>query len=175
MIKKVIFSFIQANLFLYEPVRGKGQLDLRVVSCSWPGDDSVTRFLVLGTMTLPAESIFTKVSGALYPLNSSPQREFFSKLEEGADMRDNLYYSVGRSLLNDQEFQVWLDRRSSLLWDFSPSDPEFLPVVVRRNSKQYVIEDGAHRLSLRSLRGFESHKVGIGIWHISVSRRGSSL
>jgi hypothetical protein len=74
------------------------------------------------------------------------------------------YYKVARQILNDENFAFWLRTKTRLWEEFNVDSGEFTPVGILKFNHHLIVEDGAHRLALRSLRGIQNHRVDISVW-----------
>jgi hypothetical protein len=155
---------MQIALFFSMFLKADGKLDVRIIECGWPDSRWTSRFLIIGSLQLHECQIFTKVEDKLFSLHDSPQKQFFQNLDQGDDFSNVYYYKVARQILNDEEFAFWL-RTKTLLWkEFNADSEEFTPVGILKFNRHLIVEDGAHRLALRSLSGFQNHRVAISVW-----------
>jgi hypothetical protein len=148
-------------------LKADGKLDVRIIECGWPDSRWKSRFLVIGSLQLHESQIFTKVENKLFSLQDSPQRQFFQYLDQGDDSRNLYYYKVARQTLNDEDFAFWLRTKTQLWEEFDVEAGEFTPVGILKFNQNLVVEDGAHRLALRSVRGFQNHRLAISVWSLA--------
>jgi hypothetical protein len=166
VIKKVLFSAYQVGMFFLDYVNGEAKFRPRIVKFGWPGTPWQGKFLVIGSMQVEETMLFTQVGDLLCNLSECPQRVFFQRLSEGQDLESDFYFSANKRALEESEFSLWLETRRELLEKFDALDSGFSPVVVRSSRKKFIVEDGAHRLSLKSLRGIRTHRVEISVWYL---------
>ncbi len=166
MIRKLLFSAYQVGMFFYEYLRGGAEFRPRMVQFGWPETPWQGKFLVIGSLQVAETMLLTKVGESVYSIGQCPQKAFFQKLSQGQGIENDFYYKFNKQSLRESEFDLWLRTREQLLKEFNPLDREFLPVVVRISRMKFIVEDGAHRLSLRSLHGISSHRVEISIWYL---------
>lgn len=148
-------------------LKADGKLDVRIIECGWPDSRWKSRFLVIGSLQLHESKIFTKVENKLFSLHDSPQRQFFQNLDQREDFSNLYYYKVANHILNDEDFAFWLRTKTHLWEEFNVESEEFTPVGVLEINQNLIVEDGAHRLALRSLRGFQNHRVTISVWSLA--------
>ena len=166
-LKKLGFLVVQISWFLKEIFNitrgGHARFAPRIVECGWPGE-KLQRFLLIGEIDVPEEEIFTRSCDGLFRINSCPQRELFRKLSEGESLLEDPYYKW--SLQNDDEvaFRSWLNAKHKLFNGFDVTDQSFRPIVVKSSKGVYLLQDGAHRLALQSLRGQTVFTVAISVW-----------
>jgi len=162
--RRIGFSLVQVTLFAFEILRGKCRFRPRIVVGDWPHSDQRTKYLILGTMIVDEEQILVENWGKLYKLGACPQKEFFRKLDCGEDVQADPYCTETRERLDEAQFNAWLSLKLELWENFNQEPRYFTPIAVRHSMRRFVVQDGAHRLSLRSLRGYTSHTLGIGLW-----------
>ena len=141
----------------------KGRFALRIVECGWPGKWS-SKFLTIGELSLKETEIFTKVEGRLHSLNDCPQKDFFRTLDQASELRSDPYFQLAETTLSTDDFDFWLESRQNLWKNFQAGDPAFFPIVTMTSKGVFVVEDGAHRLALESLRGKEVFRVRLSLW-----------
>ena len=163
-IRKVIFSLAQVAFFTIEIVKGNCRFGPRVVLGDWSHSEWRTKYFILGTMVVDEEQILVENWGKIYKLAVCPQKEFFRKLDCGEDVQADPYYTESMKRLNVVAFEAWLRVKLELWENFNQDPRDFTPIAVRHSMRRFVVQDGAHRLSLRSLRGYNSHTLGIGLW-----------
>jgi len=169
MIKRLIFSFLQAAAFLRKFFQGNGTFSIQVIVGDWPHSKCRRRFLVIGYVNLIESEIIVQIGEKYYQLSQSPQIEFFRNLDEGIKIDETSYYALLQPLFDDAR-----DLEHSLLdkyrlWEkFEPNCQASTPVVTQSARKCFIVEDGAHRLALQSLRGITSHRVAISIWYFGL-------
>lgn len=164
ILKEIGFSIVQLWYFSIELSRGSATFHPEVVEGDWPHSKRRAKFLVLGTIQVKDEDVYTQLWETTYKLSSSPQKEFFRKLDSGLDIETDPYYLSARERLDEDTFDQWLRDRLSL-WENYRKDPwEAQAIAVRVSKTGYMVEDGAHRLSLRSLDGFSSHVLRLRLW-----------
>jgi len=161
--KRIGFSLVQAAFFAFEILRGKGRFRPRIVVGDWPYSEQRTKYLILGTMLVDEEQILVENWGKIYKLGACPQKEFFRKLDCGEDVQADPYYNETKEQLDYTAFEAWLRVKTELWESFNQEPGDFTPIAIRHSIRQFVVQDGAHRLSLRSLRGYNSHRLGIGL------------
>jgi hypothetical protein len=164
LFKKTSHALLQIVLFFSMFLKADGKLDVRIVECGWPDSRWKSRFLVIGSLHLHESQIFTKVENKLFSLQDSPQRQFFQNLDQRGDFSNLYYYKVARQILNDENFAFWLRTKTRLWEEFNVDSGEFTPVGILKFNHHLIVEDGAHRLALRSLRGIQNHRVDISVW-----------
>jgi hypothetical protein len=162
--RKVLFSLSQIIFFTAGILEGKSRFGPRVVVGDWPHSKSPARYLILGTAIIAEDKIFVENWGKLYRLGACPQKEFFRKLNCGEDIRTDPYYIESKERLDSSEFDAWLHLKLELWRNFNKDPRDFTAIAVRRSMRRFLVQDGAHRLSLSSLRGSDSHVLGIGLW-----------
>ena len=167
MFKKTSHAFLQIVLFFSMFLKADGKLDVRIIECGWPDSRWKSRFLVIGSLQLHESKIFTKVENKLFSLQDSPQRQLFQNLDQREDISNLYYYKVANHILNDEDFAFWLRTKTHLWEEFNVESEEFTPVGVLQINQNLIVEDGAHRLALRSLRGFQNHRVTISVWSLA--------
>jgi hypothetical protein len=160
-LKKFFFSLFQLMFFTAGVLKGECRFGPTVVVGDWPHSEWRSRFLILGTTIVAEERIFVENWGKIYRLGACPQKEFFRKLDAGEDIHADPYYLESKKRLDADAFQAWLCLKLELWQNFKQDPGDFTPIAVRRSMRQFLVQDGAHRLSLRSLRGNESHILGI--------------
>jgi hypothetical protein len=170
MLKKVFNSIFQASVFLLGHRKRNGRLELQVIETGWPDSKWRNRFLKVGELCIKENELFTKVEGRLYNLARCPQRDFFEKLDHGKSLDNDQYYLLAKQQLDAADFEFWLETRKSLWLNFSEDDSDFKPIVAMSPSGKFLIEDGAHRLALRSLRGYLSHRVALSLWTLGAQK-----
>lgn len=148
-------------------LKADGKLDVRIMECGWPDSRWKSKFLVIGSLNLHESQIFTKVENKLFSLHGSPQRQLFQNLDHRDDFSNLYYYKVARRTLNDEDFAFWLRTKTHLWEEFNVGSEEFTPVGILKFNQKLIVEDGAHRLALRSLRGLQNHRVAISIWSLA--------
>lgn len=121
------------------------------------------------------EQVFVKIVDNLYRLNDCPQRDFFKDLDLGATIVESNYYLLVSSLYDDVDFDEMFRDKAKMWKNFDPDLWNTTPVAIRTAKNTYVVEDGAHRLALRSLRGYSLHRVGISLWYFDKGRQKNSL
>lgn len=165
MLRKLIFSALQLILFTTESLKGRGKFGPKIIECGWPHSVSRAKFLVVGTVEVHQNEIFCKVLGGRHKLKDAPQRRFFQAIESGQGLTEDPYYLNARLVLgSEEEFQSWLRDKVALAESFKAAPLQFIPIAVRDLRGDYIVEDGAHRLSLQSLLGYETHTLGISLW-----------
>lgn len=155
---------VQAMFFIVGLLKGKCRFRPMVVEGDWPNSEWRARYFVLGTTMVAEERILVENWGKIYRLGTCPQKEFFRKLDSGDDIRTDPYYLESKARLDDVTFEAWLRLKLELWQDFNEDPRRFIPIAVRRSMREFMVQDGAHRLSLRSLRGYDPHILGIGLW-----------
>ena len=115
-------------------------------------------------MIVDEEQILVENWGKIYKLGACPQKEFFRKLDCGEDLQADPYYTESKERLDEAAFNAWLSVKLELWENFNQDPRDFTPIAIRCSIGQFIVQDGAHRLSLRSLRGYNSHTLGIGLW-----------
>lgn len=164
LVKKVVFAIFQACTFLSEYHKRNGRFDIRIVETGWPNSKWRNRFLIVGHLSIIESEICTKVEGELYPLDKCPQRDYFEKLDRGWSLENDPYYLLAKSSLDVADFEFWLDTRRILWLNSLADEADFTPIATMNAGGKFVVEDGAHRLALRSLRGHISHRVALSLW-----------
>lgn len=164
MIKKLIFSVYQASGFIVQIFRGTAHFAPRIIECDWPHSQSRRRFFIIGVLDVHESALRIRLDGVLYPTTICPQRMFFQELDQGKIVESTSYYGLVTRLYHDVDFDEWFRDKLTLWENFRFDDSEFTPVAVRASKDIYIVEDGAHRLALKSLRGIENHLVGISLW-----------
>lgn len=167
MFKKTSHALLQIALFFSMFLKADGKLDVRIIECGWPDSRWKSRFLVIGSLQLHESQIFTKVENKLFSLHDSPQRQFFQNLDQRENFSNLYYYKVARQSLNDEDFAFWLQTKTQLWEEFDVESEEFTPVGILKFDQKLIVEDGAHRLALRSVRGFQNHRVTISVWSLA--------
>lgn len=167
VIKKILFSAFQVSTFFVGAARGNAQLGARFVECDWPHSKSRRKFLIIGTLNVDEKKIRIKIGNELYPIRKSPQRQFFKDLDAGVPFGATQYFELVTSLYGDIDFDQWFGDKVRLWEEFIPETLDFTPVSVRTVRGLYIVEDGAHRLALSSLRGVERFDMGVSIWHFN--------
>lgn len=167
MFKKTFHALLQIALFFSMFLKADGKIDVRVIECGWPNSRWKSRFVMIGSLHIDERHIFTKVENKLFSLQDSPQRQFFQRLDQREDLSDVHYYKVAKQILNDEDFAFWIRTKTSLWEKFNVEAAEFTPVGILNFNHQLIVEDGAHRLALRSLRGYKSHRVAISVWSLT--------
>ena len=165
--KKLVHACYQSALFLSLIGRADAVLGVKVVECGWPDSRWRSRFLVIGCVELHESKIYTKVEDKLFLLNQSPQRAFFESLDSEKLISDNYYFKVAEKSLNDEDFRFWLRTKTELWESFDVDEKDFLPVGILRHKGDFIVEDGAHRLALRSIKGLRFTRVAVSIWSFS--------
>lgn len=163
-IKKFLYSVVQVIIFVIGVLKGKCRFRPMVVEGDWPNSEWRTRYFIVGTTIVAEERILVENWGKIYRLETCPQKEFFRKLDSGEDIRTDSYYLESKARLDDVTFEAWLRSKLELWQDFNESPRKFIPIAVRRSIREFMVQDGAHRLSLRSLRGNHFHTLGIRLW-----------
>jgi hypothetical protein len=163
--KKVLFLLVQLFFFTLEALKGNCRLRPRVVVGDWPHSKSRVKYFILGTMTVSEDRILVENWGRIYELRACPQKEFFRKLDCGEHIQTDPYFDECAKRLDDTDFTAWLNDRLELWESFNKESREFIPIAIRYSNRQFIVQDGAHRLSLRSLRGHDSHLLGISLWN----------
>lgn len=163
-IRKVIFSLVQVAFFTFEILKGNCRFRPRVVVGDWSHSEWRAKYLILGTMIVDEEQIFVENWGKIYKLGACPQKEFFRKLDCGEDIQADPYYTESMERLDVAAFEAWLLVKLELWESFNQDPRDFTPIAIRHSIGHFVVQDGAHRLSLRSLRGHNSHMLGVGLW-----------
>lgn len=161
---RIGFSLVQAAFFAFEILRGRCRFRPRIVLGGWPDSEQRTKYLILGTMLVDEEQILVENWGKIYKLEACPQKEFFRKLDCGEDVQADPYYNETKEQLDHTAFEAWLRGKMELWESFSQEPRDFTPIAIRHSIRRFVVQDGAHRLSLRSLRGYKAHTLGIGLW-----------
>jgi hypothetical protein len=151
-------------LFFSIFLKARGKFRIRIIECGWPDSRWKSRFLIIGTVNLDENQILTKVDNKLFKLDESPQRQLFKLLDQGKNLNESYYYKVAKRVLNDEDFDFWLRTKTHLWEGFNVDEEAFTPVGILTLNRCLIVEDGAHRLALRSLRGLRSHRVAISIW-----------
>jgi len=169
-LRKFLFSLVQAIFFTVGVFIGRCRFGPTVVVGDWPHSEWRATYFILGTTMVAEERIFVENWGKLYRLSACPQKEFFRKLDSGEDIHSDPYYLETKERLDVATFEAWLRFKLELWQNFKENPREFTPIAVRRSMRQFLVQDGAHRLSLRSLRGNDSHILGIALWE-SKSRK----
>lgn len=164
LLKKVVYSIFQAYAFLKEYRKRSGRFDIRVIETGWPNSKWQNKFLIVGHLSLKESDICIKVQGKLYSLDNCPQRDFFEKLDCSRSLENDSYYLLAKSSLEASDFEFWLDTRRILWLNFLADEHDFTPIATMNASGKFVVEDGAHRLALRNLRGHLSHQVALSLW-----------
>ncbi len=163
-IRRIVNSVVQATYFTFEILRGKCRFRPRIVVGDWPHSDQRTKYLIFGTMIVDEEQILVENWGKLYKLGACPQKEFFRKLDCGDDVQADPYYNETKERLDDVQFNEWFRNRLELWKNFKQEPTDFIPIGIRYSTNYFVIQDGAHRLSIRSLRGYTFHTLGVKLW-----------
>jgi hypothetical protein len=163
-IRKVIFSLVQVAFFTIGILKGNCRFRPRVVMGDWSHSEWRAKYFIIGTMIIDEEQIFVENWGKKYNLGECPQKDFFRKLDCGEVVQADPYYIESKERLDDAAFKTWFRDRLELWENFNQESRDFTPIAIRHSNRHFVIQDGAHRLSLRSLRGYNSHTLGIGLW-----------
>jgi hypothetical protein len=164
-IKRLLLSLYQFGFFVFEVMRGNCRFSPRLVIGDWPHSKSRAKYLILGTITNVGEDhILTEAWGRIYPLKSCPQREFFRKLKDCEQLDTDYYYMTTKENLDSITFEGWLADRTQLWEQFREDSKDFTPIAIRQFNNKFIIQDGAHRISICSLLGQESFELGIGLW-----------
>ena len=156
---------IQVAFFARGIVKGTCRFGPRIVMGDWSHSEKRTKYFILGTMVVNEEEILVENWGKIYPLARCPQREFYRKLDCGEHIQADPYYAESMKRLNVAEFEAWLRVKLELWENFKQDPKEFTPIAVRYSKTHFMVQDGAHRLSLRSLSGIDNHELGIGFWN----------
>lgn len=167
-IRKLAFAIIQACRFTFYTLPRGGKFHLRVLECGWP--EWRTKYLVIGTADIRSKDLYLEVLGDFWPLDESPQKWFFKRLEDGEELHQDIYWQKVRAFLNEEEFENWEARKRHLLQNFDVDLSVELPIAVIKRNGVFIVQDGAHRLALRSLRGRETHTVAISLWPFAIFR-----
>jgi hypothetical protein len=168
LVKRTFFAIFQVFTFFLEYFKRNGRFELNIIQTGWPGSKWRNRFLTIGELILPENDLFVSVEGCLYPLSQCPQREFFTRLDQNEGLSQNRYYLLAKTTLDESEFNFWLETRRSLLLTFNDDGADFTPIVTKTARGLFVVQDGAHRLALKSLRGSSEYRVKISIWTLGV-------
>jgi hypothetical protein len=168
--RKAVFSLVQVAFFALGIPKGNCRFRPRVVVGDWSHSKRRAKYLIVGTVIVDEDQVFVENWGEIYKLGASPQKEFFRKLEYGEDIHGDPYYIKTKQQLDAVAFKAWLHLKLELWENFKPDHRDFTPVAVRQSDRRFLVQDGAHRLSLRSLRGYNSHTLGIGLWDYDQKR-----
>jgi hypothetical protein len=163
-IRRIVNSVVQVTFFTFGILKGNCHFRPRVVVGGWSHSEWRSKYFIIGTMIIDEEQILVENWGDIYKLGACPQKEFFRKLDCGEVVQADPYYTESKERLDDATFNSWFRDRLELWENFNQEPKDFIPIAIRHSNSHFVIQDGAHRLSLRSLRGYNSHTVGIGIW-----------
>lgn len=166
MTRKFLFGLFQISGFLGELLKGRARIRPRRVVCDWPHNEHRRQFLVLGDVRLREDEIFIKIGRDTLPLSQCPQVRFFEQLDEGLEPSETSYFKLVASLDYQVNISEWFQDKKILWSTFSPDSENFSPVAVKTNRKTFIVEDGAHRLALRQLRGYNVHDVAISFWFV---------
>lgn len=155
-----------AQLWYYtlEFSRGRATFRPEIVQGDWSHSKRRAKFLVLGTSRVKDENIDVRLWDTPHKLSNCPQKEFFRKLDRGIDIESDPYYLLARERLDQEAFDAWLGDRLALWKNYRNEPWEAQAIAVRVSKTGYLVEDGAHRLSLRSLDGFSTHALRLRLW-----------
>jgi len=162
--RRIGFLLVQVTFFAFEILRGKCRFRPRIVVGDWPHSEQRTKYLILGTMVVDDEQILVENWGKIYKLGACPQKEYFRKLDCGEDVQADPYWTESKERLDEAQFNAWLRDRLELWENFNREPRDFTPIAIWHSNRHFMIEDGAHRLALRSLRSCNSHTLGIRLW-----------
>lgn len=162
--RRIGFSLVQIAFFAFEFLRKKCRFRPRIVVGDWSYSEQRTKYLIIGTMLVDEEQILVENWGKLYKLGACPQKEFYRKLDCGEDVQADPYYIETKERLDHTAFEAWLRVKTELWENFNQEPRDFTPIAIRHSIRHFIVQDGAHRLSLRSLRGYNFHVLGIGLW-----------
>ena len=164
--KRVLNSIFQVLVFIWAFMTQRAKFRPELVECGWPGSKT-QKFLTIGTLRLADEQLFTDSCGKRQTVISCPQKELFRKLLSGESIFVDPYFKWSKERDSDFAFQAWLDAKLKLIETFDPSDESFYPIVAKLPSGGYLLQDGAHRLAIKSLAGQREFEVSLGIWAFS--------
>jgi hypothetical protein len=166
MLRKVLFSCFQVLLFTYEIARGQAKLSPEIVEVDWSHSPRRRKFVIIGCLKLTEEQIRIKTGTTLSTISDCPQKKFFADLNAGIQLEDTDYAKLVRSLNYGVDYDKWFEDKLLLWKTFDPEAREVLPIAVRRGRGDFIVEDGAHRLALLSLKGDKTFRVGVSIWFV---------
>jgi len=163
-IKKLLLSLYQLGFFALEALKGRARFNPRIVVGDWPHSKSRARYLILGTIDVTEDQILTEVWGRTYPFENCPQKEFFRKLKDGEEIELDPYFLENKAKIESQEFDGWLQDRLQLWRQFRIQSRSFTPIAIRHRCGKFIIQDGAHRMSIASINSLGSFDLGIVFW-----------
>lgn len=166
VIRKVMFAGFQTLFFVFETARGRGSLSPQVVEVDWSHSYHRRRFGIIGYLQLCDDQILIKTGSEITKIIDCPQRKFFHDLDSGVQLEDTEYFELVRALDYGVDYRQWFDDKVLLWKTFDPSSYEVLPIVVLGKGGKFIVEDGAHRLALMSLRGERKFRVGVSVWFL---------
>lgn len=162
--KKLALAFVQIVFMAERASRGQANWGIRRVECGWPGSNWQSRHLVIGQVKVRLSDISVEMGGGLYPLGDSPQKELFRKLDQKVDLAGDPYFEFAKSHLSQDDFAFWLHTKKKLWSEYDSKNGETFAVAVRAPGSGLLVQDGAHRLALKSLRGELSCSLSISLW-----------
>ena len=162
--KKLAFAFSQILFMAERASRGQASWGIRRVECGWPGSNWQSQHLLIGQVKVRLSDIFVEMGGTVYPLGDSPQTELFRKLDQKIHLEGDPYFEFAKKHLSQDDFDFWLDTKKKLWAEFDSKNEEVFAVAVRAPGSRLLVQDGAHRLALKSLRGESSCTVSISLW-----------
>jgi hypothetical protein len=132
----------------------------------WLGDPRRRRFLVATIAEIDIHEIWVVLNGQKFPLDCSPQRRFFDQLDSGVDVLQTEYAQLISRVYAPEEYRRILSRQLGLYRQFTEPCSRNLPIVSISTGGRFVVEDGAHRLSLMASRGQKKFRVGVSYWAV---------
>jgi hypothetical protein len=145
---------------------GKATWHWRQIHGDWPGDPRRRTFLVAIAANLEANEIWVVFDGQKFLLDRSPQKRFFDQLHSGVNVVQTEYAKSIAEVYPPEEHRRILSRQLDLYRQFSKPSLGNLPVISILGGGRYIVEDGAHRLSLMASRGQKEFVVGVSYWAV---------
>jgi hypothetical protein len=93
-------------------------------------------------------------------------------LDRGEVLSQDSYYLLAKTSLDQAEFSWWEETRRNLWLNFDVDGTDFTPIVTKTAGGVFVVEDGAHRMALKSLCGSSDFRVKISIWTLGALKFG---